>query len=517
MTGVPDNGPDDSHVYSNDPAPVNGQPQKETPLEPLSFSDEVDLDPHACADIVTQFTLGQFEKSGIEEKLLSMDQQRTLMRQRIAERLQEKGVKVSDAQLDAEINKYFENRLVFQPAQDATLARMYVNRNAIAKKTGIASLVLAAAIALPFGAAKGINYLNEIAAESAAETHVLKVYAESAELLARTEILRASSLLKDMPADESALVIANLDIAKGKVLDAEAAVRMYAYVTKQKVSEAVTRENAADAVKACDTAYAILVAGKDALGSAEKMVKRQELLVTYSQSIESSMRRIRASDAPTTLIKQADQLYSQALVAKNDRRVEALGAYETQLSGKASDAETLTNLADEVEKAYARIKDVSKEDAARTKGDELYKTAKTSIENADVPAAQSSMDSMRQTETALNEAYTLIVTGGNWRYPVNNPGAKNHYLIVEARDGAGNRVSRRIRNEETGQTESVTRWGERVPEGAYELVKRDKQDNGLIDTNRFGEKEKGYLEERITFIYNGAPLRKTGQITRWEE
>ena len=55
-----------------------------------------------------------------------------------------------------------------------------------------------------------------------------------------------------------------------------------------------------------------------------------------------------------------------------------------------------------------------------------------------------------------------------------------------------------------------------MPFDVYERVRLDKQDNGVIDQNVFGKKERGRLEERVTlFLDNGDPLPRAGRITRW--
>jgi Family of unknown function (DUF6384) len=71
----------------------------------------------------------------------------------------------------------------------------------------------------------------------------------------------------------------------------------------------------------------------------------------------------------------------------------------------------------------------------------------------------------------LNEAYEVhIVSGPNEksgidRYFEDEEGKRvsGYYVIVEARDPAGKPLTRRIRNAESGDVESVNRWAERVP------------------------------------------------------
>jgi hypothetical protein len=98
---------------------------------------------------------------------------------------------------------------------------------------------------------------------------------------------------------------------------------------------------------------------------------------------------------------------------------------------------------------------------------------------------------------------------GVFRIPDVNTGARNYYLIVEAVTPDGRVVSRPIRNEETGRTETVSTFGVRVPEQVYDAVRRDKSDDGIIQDNIVGEKPRGALEPVYTMPVMG------GMITRW--
>jgi len=80
---------------------------------------------------------------------------------------------------------------------------------------------------------------------------------------------------------------------------------------------------------------------------------------------------------------------------------------------------------------------------------------------------------------------------------------------VEAVAPDGRKLSLPIRNEETGETSSVTRFGVRVPEEVYEAVRRDKSDDGIVQKNRFGIKRRGTLAVDYQMPFEG------GFITKW--
>ena len=55
----------------------------------------------------------------------------------------------------------------------------------------------------------------------------------------------------------------------------------------------------------------------------------------------------------------------------------------------------------------------------------------------------------------------------------------------------------------------VSKWGIRVEEGIFQSIGADKQDDGIIQKNIFGQKKKGYLVPEYQFPTTG------GAITSW--
>jgi hypothetical protein len=50
-----------------------------------------------------------------------------------------------------------------------------------------------------------------------------------------------------------------------------------------------------------------------------------------------------------------------------------------------------------------------------------------------------------------------------------------------------------VTSEEDGRTDTVSRWGVRVPRELFEEVGRDKSDDGIVQRNILGEKRRGHL------------------------
>ena len=88
--------------------------------------------------------------------------------------------------------------------------------------------------------------------------------------------------------------------------------------------------------------------------------------------------------------------------------------------------------------------------------------------------------------------------------------AIRHPALVRAVSD-GQRLPVTVVNEETGKSATVTRWGVRVPEAFFNDIRRDKLDNGIIEKNPVGRKQRGELDPRYLFPKEG------GAITSWDE
>jgi hypothetical protein len=117
-------------------------------------------------------------------------------------------------------------------------------------------------------------------------------------------------------------------------------------------------------------------------------------------------------------------------------------------------------------------------------------------------------DKLRQ-EYVVRVVNRSDVQSGFWTFPEVNTDATNYYVVVEALDPDGRVLSLPILNEETGQTETVAMWGQRVPESVYNAVAADKRDDGIIQANEVGRKSDGFLDVEYAMPVLG------GAVTQW--
>lgn len=164
---------------------------------------------------------------------------------------------------------------------------------------------------------------------------------------------------------------------------------------------------------------------------------------------------------------------------------------------------------------YQTIFEETKVQQASVEADELRAQGKAAAQKGDRDGAQAAIDALASLRDTLQLDYTLRVVDGPdgkwgfWNFPADNSDAANYYLIVQAIDINGQALSLPITDEQTRRTETVSKWGIRVPIEVYRSVESDKQDNGVIEHNLLGAKTFGFLEPQYAVDVLG------GTVTRW--
>lgn len=169
----------------------------------------------------------------------------------------------------------------------------------------------------------------------------------------------------------------------------------------------------------------------------------------------------------------------------------------------------------ELQQAHAAAVDLAEPPAVDAAADAIHAEGERALAREDYAAARAAIDELEALSETLRLRYEVRVRSrpgelsGVWRIPEDNPGTQNYYLIVEAVDADGARLTLPITNEEDGETERVSRWGQRVNEATFQAVANDKQDDGIIQDPVIGEKRPG----RLVPDYEAGV--QAGAITDW--
>lgn len=190
----------------------------------------------------------------------------------------------------------------------------------------------------------------------------------------------------------------------------------------------------------------------------------------------------------------------------------------TRHSQRQATEQAQIELSDTLPRALTAAADAARGEArvpeAETAIAGLVTDGQAALARGDAAAAKDAIAKLGDLRSRLNQQYVLRVVSrpgedtGVFRVPEINPAGQNYYLIVEAVTPDGQVLSLPIVNEETGTTDTVTKWGARVSEAVFDAVKRDKLDDGIVQNNKLGEKRRGALE--MDFL---TPV--LGMITKW--
>jgi hypothetical protein len=179
------------------------------------------------------------------------------------------------------------------------------------------------------------------------------------------------------------------------------------------------------------------------------------------------------------------------------------------------EARRLAALPAELETRYEAVIDDARVPTAEQQANALVAEGRSALARGEVDEARSALADLDTLQQRLDQAYELRIVSrpgelsGLWRVPEDAQNGRNYYVVVEAIDPRGRRLTLPIRSEEDGKTYSVDRWALRVDEATFERVRADKSDDGIIQMNVFGRKQPGYLEPEYLMQTTG------GAITKW--
>ena len=198
------------------------------------------------------------------------------------------------------------------------------------------------------------------------------------------------------------------------------------------------------------------------------------------------------------VVRPAEQRAEQARVEADRTRVEI--------------AERLPRALDQ---GHADVLAEARVDAARTRADAILRDGRAALARNDAAGARQAITNLEELRADLRREYVLRILArgetGITRVPDRNRSARNLYIVVEPVAADGRVLSVPVVNEETGRIDTVSKWGVRVSREMFDAVRRDKNDDGIIQRNILGEKRRGFLD-----VDYAMPVL-SGAITAWEE
>jgi hypothetical protein len=193
-----------------------------------------------------------------------------------------------------------------------------------------------------------------------------------------------------------------------------------------------------------------------------------------------------------------------------------VGLLAFQLFVRGPELRAIEALPVDLQSTYQDVAATTDDAAALSDARALLAAGETALAGRNYDGAREAVASLRALDARLKLQYDLTIVSrpnevsGFWRIPDANTGAQNFYLVVEAIAPNGEALRLPIRNEETQRVERVRRWGLRVDEETFGRVAADKRDDGIIQQNVVGMKQRGSLEPEYSIATTGAA------VTEWE-
>jgi Family of unknown function (DUF6384) len=191
-----------------------------------------------------------------------------------------------------------------------------------------------------------------------------------------------------------------------------------------------------------------------------------------------------------------------------------LVARPARLAEEKERIELTQTLPKALQQAHADVFAIATDAAAKEKANQLLADGERQVRNGNRAGASKVRAELAALRDELTREYKLTIVSrpgeptGVWRRPPGGTQARNYYLVVEAIAPDGRKLSLPIRDEETGKTEIVTRFGVRVPQSVFEAVAQDKRSDGIVQNNLFGIRRRGSLAVEYKMPFEG------GFITR---
>jgi hypothetical protein len=464
----------------------------------------------------------QREEAG---KQLNIDEEKAELRKRIFNTAEATGEKLTEAEINAAIENDFSKLYSFQEPKrnfECRLAEMYTERRRIGRQYGIPALAIIALGVVISTSTVAVKSAYRASLERNAESQVEAAYQERTLIESTANEVSSSPFKQQLPKDEKTKLEAFLLASQGKIKSTDPF--FIKFCSNGTAKDDINQSNMDEAKRQLIPVKETLDTAQNEVGNGKSIIETQRNLVSTRQSLDSLITQVRNMKPLEVFEQRAEVAYNNGVICIEKRQIPEVETYKAQLVNVKSDIINFSRFQGEAEKVHADIKAIAIEEQAKELGEKLYSEARQFVQAVDVQRLSQSVGKLQELDVILNQDYTIKVINksgiksGMDRYYTDEHGKRSsgYYLIVEALDSSGNALKKSIKSEEDGRVETVDMWGERVPESVYEAIKADKMDNGIIENNLFGRKERGYIGDVITMQGpDQKPLKRGGQITQW--
>lgn len=420
---------------------------------------------------------------------LSDGEQMKALRAQIQAYYQQAGISVSDALIDQAIAERQAQRNTFKPNKLSAIGRAVATGYVYRRRIGIGLSALAAITVFAWFLDQQISaWQNERA---------LRAYREALqEKLDRFQSAEqsAAGLPAELPALSSERIPAlpqwsqqlQLDFAQAKLAltpDVSCAALAIPAELAQPWSGEATLNTCAEASTTLQAAAA----------QAQQTVRTHQQLATAVQQYELLSQRIAAMPTLSDWRAVSATLAAAATytVVGSDRQ-----AFVSATEQAAKAVETIAGIAGSHERGATCLRDAGNQatgdDKATLEG--LLKTGLAFREAEQITGVAQWTEQAEQTCTFFKTPVTLRIVSergektGIWREYDGKRGARTYYIIVDALDAGGGTFTTTIQSVEDQKSYQRKRFGVQVDERTFEAIKRDKQDDGLLEQPEIGKK-----------------------------
>ncbi len=437
------------------------------------------------------------EQERLDLALNDVEQMKAL-RTQIQAYYQQAGITVSEALIDKAIAERQAQRNTFKPNRLSSIGRAVANCYVYRRRIGVGLTALATLTLVAWFVDRQISSWQQARERNAYQAELQQKFATYQQALQG-----ASNLPEELPSLQSEQIPAlpqwsqqlQLEFAQAKLaLTADAGCALLAL--PDEVAKPWSGE--AELNRCHDRSDAL----QSAASQAQHAMRAHQQLATAVQQYELLSQRVAAMPSLTDW-----RAVSAALTTAINNTV--VGSDRQRFVSATEQAGTAIDTIAAVASGHARSVSCLRDASANASG-----TDKTTLEGMlgsglalreaeQVDGVKQWVDRADRSCAFFKIPVTLRIVSergektGVWRYYDGNKGAKTYYIIVDAMGAGGSTVDAMIQSVEDQKDYQQRRFGIRVDERTFEAIKRDKQDDGLLEQADIGQKPANSLRWQL--------------------